>query len=108
MAAQLNVGKRRASKRITKRYEGLGRSPLKPTTSARCRPSPPAHYDRARHRRSDRHRAPGADSHRVTSSPPTLAGVSPCQKVLSSPISVVLTGGRIPTRGESALHSPPY
>src|ERR1700736_3749090 len=33
-AAQLNLGKRRASKGVTERYEGLWGSPLKPTTSA--------------------------------------------------------------------------
>ena len=33
-AAQLNVGNRRASRGVTERYEGLRRSPLKPTTSA--------------------------------------------------------------------------
>src|ERR1700686_1917573 len=36
---QLNVGKRRVSKGVTERYEGLWRSPLKPTTSARARVS---------------------------------------------------------------------
>jgi hypothetical protein len=34
-AAQLNGGEGRASKGVTERYEGLWRSPLKPTTSAR-------------------------------------------------------------------------
>src|SRR5712664_970690 len=34
ISGQLNVGKRRASKGVTERYEGLWRSPLKPTTSA--------------------------------------------------------------------------
>src|SRR6516162_10765221 len=37
-AAQLDVGNRLASKGLAERYEGLWRSPLKPTTSAtgRC------------------------------------------------------------------------
>jgi hypothetical protein len=34
LAAQLNVGNLRASKGVTRRYEGPWRSPLKPTTSA--------------------------------------------------------------------------
>src|SRR5262245_7727687 len=71
LAAQLNVGRRRASKRVTDRYEGLPS-----TTSARRRPSLSAHYveHRARHHRTVP--ASSAHHHHRATRPPLASAIS--------------------------------